>query len=237
MTSQPSPVDLVVSSLASAPSRAELVTDALRRAILGGQLQPGQALVEQELASLLGVSKTPVREALKSLASSGLVVMNAYRGALVRKVDKDLVRSVYELREVLEPHAMKRALTAGAIPLDLAREALVAARQAMKAENYAELGPVNRRFHRTLFSGCDNVLMVSVLDDVHDLTALISVTGWRMRATWRREHEEHEEILAAIEVRDLTLAATKLRQHIRGFANSTVEALDHSLRATEGTRQ
>ena len=85
------------------PSRTVVVLDAIKHAILTGELQPGQGLVETDLAGVLGVSKTPVREALKTLAGAGLVTMSPYKGAAVRAVDDDLVRSVYDLRLLLEP--------------------------------------------------------------------------------------------------------------------------------------
>ena len=70
------------------PSRTEAVLDAIKHAILTGDLSPGQALVETELAERLGVSKTPVREALKTLAGTGLVRMLLYKGATVCEVTR-----------------------------------------------------------------------------------------------------------------------------------------------------
>ena len=67
------------------PSRTVAVLEAIRHAILAGELRPGQPLVETDLAEVLGVSKTPVREALKTLAGAGLVTMNPYKGAAVRR--------------------------------------------------------------------------------------------------------------------------------------------------------
>ena len=75
---------------AAVPSRTEAVLDAIKHAILTGRLVPGQPLIETELAVQLGVSKTPVREALKTLAGAGLVTMSPYKGATVRTVDDEL---------------------------------------------------------------------------------------------------------------------------------------------------
>src|SRR6185312_6713643 len=74
------------------PSRTEAVLEAIKHAILSGELKPGQALVETELAARLGVSKTPVREALKTLAGTGLVTMSPYKGGAVREMDRDHAR-------------------------------------------------------------------------------------------------------------------------------------------------
>src|SRR6202035_2103446 len=97
-------------STGAAPSRTEAVLDAIRRAILAGELKPGQSLVETELAQLLGVSKTPVREALKTLAGAGLVTMSPYRGATVRAIDADTARAIYDMRLLLGPEPVRRAV-------------------------------------------------------------------------------------------------------------------------------
>ncbi|XMN11782.1 GntR family transcriptional regulator (plasmid) [Streptomyces griseobrunneus] len=84
--------------LREAVSRTGRVRDALRQAILEGVLPPGKALVERELAEMYGVSKTPVREALKQLRSTGLVEINAYQGVSVRRPDNRLVQELYTAR-------------------------------------------------------------------------------------------------------------------------------------------
>ena len=96
------------------PSRTEAVLDAVKHAILAGELKPGQSLVETELAQLLGVSKTPVREALKTLAGAGLVTMSPYRGATVREIDMATAAAIYDLRLLVEPEAVGRAVRAAA---------------------------------------------------------------------------------------------------------------------------
>src|SRR5882672_10991070 len=78
-------------------SRTEAVLESIKHDILTGELKPGQALVEADLAEQFGVSKTPVREALKTLAGSGLVAMSRYRGASVQEVDRGHARCVYDL--------------------------------------------------------------------------------------------------------------------------------------------
>ena len=105
MTSAPTPI----------PSRTQYVLEAIKHAILTGRLSPGQALVETDLAAQFGVSKTPVREALKTLAGTGLVVMSQYKGVTVRTVDAAMAREVYDVRLLLEPEALRRTVTAGRV--------------------------------------------------------------------------------------------------------------------------
>ena len=96
---------------------SDLVVDSIRDAILSGRLAPGETLVERRLAELLGVSKTPVREALIALAVSGLVTVTPNRGAVVRAVDVEDVRKAYEVRLLLEPWAVAKAESFVELPI------------------------------------------------------------------------------------------------------------------------
>src|SRR6201995_5335415 len=104
---------LVLTGAGALPSRTVGRLDAIKHAILAGELKPGQALVETDLAEVLGVSKTPVREALKTLAGAGLGSMNQYKGAAVRVVERDLAPHVHDAGLLLEPEALARAVRAG----------------------------------------------------------------------------------------------------------------------------
>src|ERR1035438_7310210 len=92
-------------STGAAPSRTEAVLGAIKHAILAGELRPGQGLVETELAQLLGVSKTPVREALTGVAGAALVTMSPSRGAAVRSFISASAAAIFVLRLLLEPEA------------------------------------------------------------------------------------------------------------------------------------
>jgi DNA-binding GntR family transcriptional regulator len=217
------------------PSRTVAVLDAIKHAILAGELKPGQSLVETDLAAVLGVSKTPVREALKTLAGAGLVTMSPYRGAVVRMVDDEHARHIYDLRLLLEPEALGRAIAVG----HDWRAARVALERAATSADQVERSLANRDFHRELYAGCGNPLLTGVLDDLRDQTALVSAAAWRLdpavalgtaagqpTPSWEREAEEHVAVLSAAEAGDARLATGLLRAHIesfvrRNFADST----------------
>ena len=202
------------------PSRTVAVLEAIKHAILTGELRPGQALVETDLAEVLGVSKTPVREALKTLAGAGLVTMNPYKGAAVRVVDDELARHVYDARLLLEPEALARAVTRGH-DWQHAHQAL---HRADHAPDQAERSLANRDFHRELYAGCGNPLLEKMLDDLRDQTALVSATAWRhepdhaQTPSWEHEAAEHRSMLRAAEDGDAERAAALLRDHITSFA-------------------
>ncbi len=204
-------------------SRTDFVLESIKEAILNGKLKPGQALVETDLAATLTVSKTPVREALKTLAGSGLVVMSPYKGAAVRTVDAEMAGSVYDVRMLMEPEALRRAVQLGA-SFDDAALALE------DVSDLARRSLANRRFHRALYAGCGNPLMIQILDGLRDQAALITVAGWGICPTWDDEAAEHRAILAAAVRGRGDIAAELLRRHIQTFADRVVEELPDVVR-------
>ncbi|MEV5276861.1 GntR family transcriptional regulator [Streptomyces sp. NPDC051994] len=205
MTFTPLPVPI--------PSRTQFVLDAIRHAILTGALSPGQALVEVDLAARFGVSKTPVREALKTLAGTGLVVMSQYKGVTVRRVDADMAREVYDVRLLLEPEAVRRTVARRA-GLAAAEEALD---RADRAKDAAERSLANREFHRALYLPCGNPLLTRMLDEVRDQAALVAAAAWAAQPSWRREAAEHRDTLRRALDGDADGAARALHDHIGSF--------------------
>ena len=212
------------------PSRTVAVLEAIKHAILAGELKPGRPLVETDLATVLGVSKTPVREALKTLAGAGLVTMHPYRGAVVRIVDDEQARHIYDLRLLLEPEALGRAVTARH-DWKKAHDALD---RADACAGQAERSLANRDLHHELYAGCGNPLLVRMLDDLRDQTALVSVAAWRQDPatappSWEREAAEHRSILQAAQAGDPERAARLLREHITSFVERNFPAQQQNL--------
>ena len=202
------------------PSRTVAVHEAIKHAILTGELKPGRPLVETDLAAVLGVSKTPVREALKTLAGAGLVTMHPYKGAVVRTVDDEQARHIYDLRLLLEPEALGRAVTA---EHDW-RPAHDALARADASTDQADRSLANRDFHHELYAGCGNPLLVRMLDDLRDQTALVSAAAWLhdpasppFTPSWEHEAAEHRGILDAARDGDPDCAAALLHAHITSF--------------------
>ncbi|MEB3366802.1 GntR family transcriptional regulator [Saccharopolyspora mangrovi] len=198
-------------------SRTDLVADSIRNAILAGELRPGETLVERRLSELLGVSKTPVREALIGMAHTGLVTVVPNKGITVRRLDLEDVRKVYEVRRLLEPWAAKMTTRSGSTDVvQRAQEALNEAAGLLSAGNNHQLSMANRRFHRSLYAGCGNALVIDQLDDLQDLTALGVVNLlWDRWPTWREEFVEHAEILAAVNDGNDDEAERLVREHIQ----------------------
>jgi DNA-binding GntR family transcriptional regulator len=229
--SEPRPAlpSLGLSPLSPVSSRADLVAESIRSAILAGRIRPGDMLVERRLAAELGVSKTPVREALIMLASSGLVVLTPSRGTSVRLLDGDDLRKIQEVRLLLEPWAVAATTRLGMTGfVAQARAALARSAAHLDTVDHGELSVANRDFHRALYAGCGNEFVIASLDGVRDLAALAAVSLlWPHWPTWREEHVEHERILKAVEAGDAESAHRLTRQHIELSGQRAVESASH----------
>jgi len=212
-----------LASMGTPISRSSYVVETIRRKILSGEFEAGRPLVETELASAFAMSKTPVREALKTLSGNGLVTMSEFRGAVVRSVDAAMARDVFDVRRMIEPKAVALAVTRGGIDVARAREALD---HAGRADGVADRSMSNREFHRLTYATCGNPLLISILDGLRDQTALITVTAWSRGISWEHEAHEHAAILAAIEAGDAAEAERLDAAHIAAFAANALEKLE-----------
>lgn len=198
---------------AAAPTRTGLIVEALKSAIISGQLRPGQVLVERKIAEQLGVSKTPVREALIILERSGLLALEN-RSIAVRSLSFTDIRHVYEERVLLEPWAI---IDAARFDKDFsaAGAALADAKHHQAAGDNAARALANRRFHRGMYASSENSFVVRALDSLQDLTAL-AVAGvlWERWPQWEIEATEHEAIYEAARAGRADSAADLMRQHI-----------------------
>jgi len=205
------------------PSRTAHVLETIKAGILNGQFKPGAALVENELAGQFGVSKTPVREALKALESSGLVVIRPYAGTTVRELSEQDALAIYDMRLLLEPEALRRGVSAKSDFTGAER----ALEHAALAEDASTRSTANRDFHRGLYANCGNPLLVSALDGLRDQTALISTSSWAREPSWAEEAREHAAILDQVRAGNAEEAATLLHRHIDDFAARHLRRTSH----------
>src|SRR5262249_28167113 len=143
-------------------TRRDYVAEALRRAILSGQMKPGTQLVESKLAGQLGVSRSLLREAIRELIESGLVVNRPYAGTFVIEVDAEVLRDVYEMRRIMETQAYRRIWPNRdkSFRSELQRrfELMI---QADTSDDLTEEIRAEAHFHGLVFERCGNHLMPS----------------------------------------------------------------------------
>jgi len=205
-------------------SRADFVYDSLRDAIWEGRIARGERVREEEVARSLGVSRTPVREALQRLQRRGLLVTGPGRGLIVAELSKREVIELYAMREILEGSAARFAAQHAAKPeIDmlyrLQRDLAEAADDALL------LVKLNRRFHQAIYDAAHNQYLTQTLDTLHDSMALLHSATFRAPNRRRESDEEHRRIVAAIERHDVEEAEAIAREHIRQAQLTRFEAL------------
>jgi DNA-binding GntR family transcriptional regulator len=200
--------------LSSSDSLGEAVYKELRRQISQGDLLPGERLREVEIASSFGVSRTPVREALKQLRSDGLLDYLGSRGATIAELTPQQAIELYTLREVLEGAAARLAAQHALAPeLEALRAHLQRQRDA--GEDAAQLAALNRNFHQTIYRLSHNRYLIDILGKAQDYMVLLRQTAYRMPGRAASALSEHEEIVDAIARRDPDAAESAARQHNR----------------------
>lgn len=210
----------------------ELVRETLRRAILRGTVAGGTRLVQAEIAEQLGVSTTPVREALRDLATEGLIDLDAHRGATVHRLDVHELREIYWLRTLLEPGAMRRAAE-GLEDGTLERVGQI--QQRMDDETDVGLwADLNREFHGTLVAGLRLPRLRSILQGLQDGAApYVGLLLQRVGDFTEQANGEHRELLDALAAQDGDRAAAITEHHLAGTLESLQAAHDEQLTDAE----
>ncbi|WP_460855247.1 GntR family transcriptional regulator [Nocardiopsis coralliicola] len=210
------PIDRV-----EAPTKSEVAYAALRDAIRSGELAPGERLLLQDLAGRLGMSLTPVRDALRMLAAHGLIEHRANHGAVVAEFTPERAEEVYRLRTVLEPMAAELAAQRAA-PAELAamEAALAEVDRAVADGRENDITDLNARFHHAVYSAAGSPYLQEFIDRLWNGVPYqaISLAG-RARASSR----QHRAIMDALQAGDAPAAAEAMRAHI-------AEAAEHTLR-------
>ena len=195
-------------------TRSENALDGLREGILTGRYAPGTRLVETELAGTFGVSRIPLREALRRLEAEGLVVISPNRGAVVRALAPKDVVDLYDLRIALESLALRRAAERFADLRETTRMRHAQARQAIAARNVSALFRLDRDFHADLAAASDNPHLVAALgaqwSQVMRVMHAFFQAGDYPTDTW----DDHEAIAEAVARGEADLAVARLTEHL-----------------------
>ena len=197
-----------------AGSRAEFVYRALVEAIRNGRLRPGDRIREEEVAHSLGVSRTPVREALQLLQAKRMVEVAPSRGVVVIELTTQQVLELYAMREVLEGAAARFAAQhASSTEIGLMQQLLEDFTAA--AGDPEKLFRFNRMLHQTIYEAARNRYVQEALTNLEDGLSLLQNTTFSLPQRHAPADREHRAIVAAIEQRDLDGAEALSRLHIR----------------------
>ncbi|GAA2659506.1 GntR family transcriptional regulator [Paractinoplanes durhamensis] len=195
-------------------SLVELAVDRLRRDILSGRSDPGERLVEEQLTRRLGISRAPLREAMRLLAQQGLVEHIPRRGARVATLSDEDVRELYEVRDVLERHAV--ASIPAAPDLTGLRAALEVMRKATETDDRLELANAHRRFHVEVVRLSGNRQLAGLYESILVRIQLYMAVNMRREAEVARAEDgvhRHERLFTAVERGDVGGIVTALNEH------------------------
>ncbi len=191
----------------------DVVCDEIRAQIIAGIHPPGSRLVEDRLTEDLGVSRNPVREALRVLEAEGFVQMLPRRGAVVTELSRAEVMDLFDIRMSLEALAARLAAEkASDSDLALIRKLLEQRRSAVSKRDESKLADLNTRFHEMVIEASGNRQLAEIMFPLRGrmqwVFASSKLTGWN------RSMEEHHGLLEAIEGRDGDLASQRATEHV-----------------------
>lgn len=214
----------------------------VRRHILGSDVRPGQRLSHRSLAKDLGLSRSPVREALLQLEAEGLIEHRPQSGVYLREISATELRELYDMRALIEPYAAARAAKlASPEHLEQLRRTCEEFTQIAKrpqldrwlsaAENRHRLSMLDRTFHTTILAAAGNRCAMRFFETAQVLSLVVSwnfmrsdksVLAKRVAPTAR----QHEDIYRAIAKRDARAAASRMKSHIVGRSKQVLAAFE-----------
>lgn len=204
--------DLAANMLHQQRSTPDLIADALREAILQGIFQEGQSLRQDEIATQFGVSRIPVREALKQLEAEGLVTLHLNRGAMVSVLTATEAQEICEIRSALEVKAIQLAIPKLSTPdIEKAAVFLEASDQTTDAGTLAKL---NWEFHAALYASAERPRLLTMIKNLHvNIDRYVRVQMVQMDYQ-ERSQKEHYQLLDACRQQDAKTAIRLLKRHI-----------------------
>lgn len=198
-----------------AGSARERAYQAVRTGILTGTFAPGQFIEEALACELAGVSRSPVREALNRLAAEGFLELHPRRGALVRALSATEVRDLFEVRLMVESHAVSRICRDGrAIPEEMA--AICTRHEAVSASDLLACTELNRQFHQALVAAAGNIVLLQVFNSLEaNLTRIAMLSLQSGLGKTETIEREHRALIDALMRHDETAALGVLERHLR----------------------
>lgn len=202
----------------------DVVFNTLRNAILTGELEPGERLMEIKLADKLGVSRTPIREAIRKLELEGLVVMNPRKSAEVAKITEEDLVDVLEVRRVLESLAMELScdkITAEEICQ--LKENLELFKSAIKKNDLTEIAITDVAFHDIIYKSTGNQRLIQILNNLREQMYRYRLEYIKDREKRYHLIEEHIQLIDALYSKDKEKACSVILKHIDKQERTVIE--------------
>jgi len=204
------------------------IFETLQTQILEGRIQPGDRLKEAELAARFGISRTPVREALRRLETRGLLIHEPHRGMVVAQLEPSAVAELYAMREILDGAAATLAAQ-HASDTEIAAMENQIKRDRMLLGDPGRLAASNRAFHVAIYRSAHNRFLMKSSDALAEALALLGPTTLSLKGRGKKSVEEHAAIVKAIKARDGRAAGEAATRHIRAAFEARLMQLDEAI--------
>lgn len=217
--------DLKLNMDAFLPLR-DVVFNTLREAILKGDLKPGERLMELQLAAQLGVSRTPIREAIRMLEQEGLAVTVPRKGAEVAKMTLKGMEDVLEIREALDILACQLACDRiTEEQLASLAEKKKAFEDSLKSGNVRAIAETDVAFHDVIYDATNNPKLVNMLNNLREQIYRYRVEYLKNADNYPKLIEEHNEIFDSLANRNQEHATSSIREHVKNQAIAVKEVI------------
>lgn len=212
------------------PTVRAIVAQKLRKAIMSGNLKPGQRLVERELCEMMGVSRPSIREALRLLEADGLVNTVPHRGPMVSTISLDEARQLYAARAVLEGFAGRECarLHDPAVVRRIG-DALTRLKAALAEPDMIAILESKTDFYAALIGGCRNTFIERMLKPLHDRITLLRITSMSQPKRINKSLREVTAIWRAIQSGDEDLAERCCVDHVKAAAVAALDMIQRSM--------
>lgn len=202
----------------------EIVLEALKEAIVNGILKPGERLMEQQVAEELGVSRTPVREAIRKLELEGFVIIIPRKGAYVSDISLKDIAQVFEVRAAME--SLAAGLAAQRISdeqIESLERKLVEVKKAADSSDLNLIIQVDTEFHEIIYNASRNDRLVQILSNLGEQIQRYRSASLAHPGRLKNTVEEHQKLVDAITQRNVNLAQRLAKEHIENAENSILE--------------
>jgi DNA-binding GntR family transcriptional regulator len=217
------------------PSLKDQAYIAIKDAILGLKLEPGMPLVEKDLARHLGISRTPVRDALQELEREGFVTRMSFKGTYVTEVTMNDMTEIFQLRAVLEGLAARVAAPLFT-PSELERiaEHLTAAEAALAEGNLTLCSECGQRLHAAIIDKADNQRLTFIIHNLDDHLRRLRILSDRISGRLNTSVKEHRAVLNALVQRDPAAAEQAMRTHLFSVLRDLTAPEETPIRTASG---
>lgn len=204
----------------------DIVFNTLRKAILRGELKPGERLMEIQLANKLGVSRTPIREAIRKLELEGLVLMIPRKGAEVAQITEKNMQDVLEVRKALEELSVQ--LACERITAEQVEEMKMAAedfRKVLKSGDVTKIAEADVKFHDIIFAATNNQRLITLLNNLREQMYRFRVEYLKQKECYPQLLEEHDKLIALISGGEVEEACELMGCHIDNQASTVSDVI------------